>query len=145
MQTSLKPAQAEARHLYETIYCARGEMENRIKECQLDLFADRTSRQPCEPTKCACDSPPVREVHRVAVQQGAKPRRATIPGHQARRSRRRCCFFAAPSPPSSRRKRRVRTALRSWTGRVGLKRLDDTLPIIGAVCEGASQDILVTA
>src|SRR4029079_19332765 len=30
-------------HLYETIYCARGEMENRIKECQLDLFADRTS------------------------------------------------------------------------------------------------------
>ena len=25
------------------IYCARGEMENRIKECQLDLFADRTS------------------------------------------------------------------------------------------------------
>jgi hypothetical protein len=41
--TSLKPAQAEARHLYETIYCARGAMENRIKECQLDLFADRTS------------------------------------------------------------------------------------------------------
>ena len=41
--TSLKPRQAEARHLYETIYCARGEMENRIKECQLDLFADRTS------------------------------------------------------------------------------------------------------
>ena len=36
-------AQYEARALYETIYCARGEMENRIKECQLDLFADRTS------------------------------------------------------------------------------------------------------
>ena len=32
-----------ARRLYEEIYCARGEMENRIKECQLDLFADRTS------------------------------------------------------------------------------------------------------
>jgi hypothetical protein len=31
------------RRLYENIYCARGEMENRIKECQLDLFADRTS------------------------------------------------------------------------------------------------------
>ena len=30
-------------YLYERIYCARGEMENRIKECQLDLFADRTS------------------------------------------------------------------------------------------------------
>lgn len=28
------------RHGY---YCARGDMENRIKECQLDLFADRTS------------------------------------------------------------------------------------------------------
>ena len=41
--TSLSPEQAEARHLYEAIYCARGEMENRIKECQLDLFADRTS------------------------------------------------------------------------------------------------------
>ena len=33
----------DGRHLYEDIYCARGEMENRIKECQLDLFADRTS------------------------------------------------------------------------------------------------------
>jgi len=41
--TSLEPGEAEARYLYETIYCARGEMENRIKECQLDLFADRTS------------------------------------------------------------------------------------------------------
>lgn len=29
--------------LYETHYCARGDMENRIKEQQLDLFADRTS------------------------------------------------------------------------------------------------------
>jgi hypothetical protein len=41
--TSLKPKAGEARHLYEKVYCARGEMENRIKECQLDLFADRTS------------------------------------------------------------------------------------------------------
>jgi hypothetical protein len=29
--------------LYDELYCQRGEMENRIKECQLDLFADRTS------------------------------------------------------------------------------------------------------
>jgi hypothetical protein len=29
--------------LYEDLYCARGDMENRIKEQQLDLFADRTS------------------------------------------------------------------------------------------------------
>jgi len=41
--TSLKPKQAEARFLYEQVYCARGDMENRIKEAQGDLFADRTS------------------------------------------------------------------------------------------------------
>jgi hypothetical protein len=41
--TSLTPEQADARTAYEQIYCARGEMENRIKEQQLDLFADRTS------------------------------------------------------------------------------------------------------
>ena len=35
----------EAQALYEELYCARGEMENRIKEQQLDLFADRTSCQ----------------------------------------------------------------------------------------------------
>ena len=32
-----------AKELYEKVYCARGDMENRIKEQQLDLFADRTS------------------------------------------------------------------------------------------------------
>ncbi len=41
--TSLKRAETGARQLYEDIYCARGDMENRIKECQLDLYADRTS------------------------------------------------------------------------------------------------------
>src|SRR5450631_1032247 len=41
--TSLKRAEAAARHLYEDVYCARGAMENRIKKCQLDLYADRTS------------------------------------------------------------------------------------------------------
>ena len=41
--TSLQAAEHEARALYEKRYCARGEMENHIKECQLDLFADRTS------------------------------------------------------------------------------------------------------
>ena len=33
----------DGRRLYEKLYCARGDMENRIKEQQLDLFADRTS------------------------------------------------------------------------------------------------------
>ena len=41
--TSLPADVIKARRLYERLYCARGEMENRIKECQLDLFADRTS------------------------------------------------------------------------------------------------------
>jgi len=35
--------ECKAKYLYEKVYCARGEMENRIKECQLDLYADRTS------------------------------------------------------------------------------------------------------
>jgi hypothetical protein len=41
--TSLARAECKARYLYEKVYCARGDMENRIKECQLDLYADRTS------------------------------------------------------------------------------------------------------
>ena len=41
--TSRAVADVDARTLYEDVYCARGEMENRIKEQQLMLFADRTS------------------------------------------------------------------------------------------------------
>jgi hypothetical protein len=41
--TSLPTDEWEARALYEDLYCARGDMENRIKEQQLDMFADRTS------------------------------------------------------------------------------------------------------
>lgn len=41
--TSLLPDEIDARPLYEDEYCARGDMENRIKEQQLYLFADRTS------------------------------------------------------------------------------------------------------
>jgi hypothetical protein len=41
--TNLNETYATPRALYENVYCARGEMENRIKEQQLDLFADRTS------------------------------------------------------------------------------------------------------
>jgi Transposase DDE domain group 1 len=43
--TSLSAEAFEAKTLYEQLYCARGEMENRIKEQQLDLFADRTSAE----------------------------------------------------------------------------------------------------
>jgi hypothetical protein len=35
--------QGDGKDLYERVYCARGEMENRIKEQQMGLFADRTS------------------------------------------------------------------------------------------------------
>jgi hypothetical protein len=41
--TSLGIEEMAARSVYEDFYCARGDMENRIKEQQLDLFADRTS------------------------------------------------------------------------------------------------------
>jgi hypothetical protein len=41
--TSLSAEQFDARTVYEDEYCGRGEMENRIKEQQLYLFADRTS------------------------------------------------------------------------------------------------------
>lgn len=41
--TSLSVSDLPARELYEELYCARGECENRIKEAQLDLFADRLS------------------------------------------------------------------------------------------------------
>ena len=42
--TSLLPSAWLARELYEELYCARGEMENRIKE-QLSLFSDRMSTE----------------------------------------------------------------------------------------------------
>lgn len=41
--TNLSSQEYEGQELYEKLYCARGEMENRIKEQQLYLFADRTS------------------------------------------------------------------------------------------------------
>jgi len=41
--SSLNEEEYDARSLYEDEYCARGDMENRIKEKQLMLFADRTS------------------------------------------------------------------------------------------------------
>ena len=41
--TSLAAERLAAQRVYEDLYCARGDMENRIKEQQLDLFATRTS------------------------------------------------------------------------------------------------------
>ena len=41
--TTIEKKEHGARTLYEDLYCARGEMENRIKEQQMGLFSDRTS------------------------------------------------------------------------------------------------------
>jgi hypothetical protein len=41
--TNLPTSRAGAKRLYETLYCVRGETENRIKEQQPELFAARTS------------------------------------------------------------------------------------------------------
>ncbi len=46
--TSLPASQITPSKLYTKKYCPRGEMENRIKEQQLDLLADRTSTQTFE-------------------------------------------------------------------------------------------------
>jgi len=48
----------DGRELYEQVYCARGEMENRIKEQQQDLFADRLSSAGFAPTSCGCGCQP---------------------------------------------------------------------------------------
>ena len=55
--TNVHPAFGAARFLYESVYCQRGEMENRLKECQGDLFADRRRHRRCAPTSCACGLP----------------------------------------------------------------------------------------
>ena len=52
--TSLTRAECKPKYLYEKLYCARGEMENRIKECQLDLYAIAPRPPRCAPTSCAC-------------------------------------------------------------------------------------------
>ena len=57
-----KAAQAarfEPAALYENFYCARGDMENRIKEQQMDLFADRTVPIGWLPTNCGYGSRPL--------------------------------------------------------------------------------------
>lgn len=41
--TSLTAGKIRAQALYQDLFCARGDMEKRIKDCQLDLVADGTS------------------------------------------------------------------------------------------------------
>ena len=56
--TNTQRDKIEAMAPYEGLCCARGEMENRIKEQQLDLFADRTSAHTTGPTSCERTSRP---------------------------------------------------------------------------------------
>ena len=64
--TSLTREEHEARHLYEKVYCARGEMENRIKSLPSRKRGNASSiSMPtalqltrCAPTSCVCGSPP---------------------------------------------------------------------------------------
>ncbi len=58
MVTSLSEEEVEAKAVYEQLYCARGDMENRIKEQQLALFADYTNSAKMRASCLALDEPP---------------------------------------------------------------------------------------
>ena len=55
--TSLRSEEWPAQALYEKVYCARGDMENRIKE-QFSLFAGRVSTETMRAIRCGCICPP---------------------------------------------------------------------------------------
>jgi hypothetical protein len=76
---SLKPAKADARTLYERVYCARGEMENRIKECQLDLGGRGRTRGPTAPRR------PLASEEMVEFLASGAPERPATSLAQARR------------------------------------------------------------
>jgi hypothetical protein len=70
--TNIHAVLGAARFLYEDVYCQRGEMENRLKECQGDLFADRTpapttGRTPIIANAAAPLSKPQRPQQRIMV------------------------------------------------------------------------------
>jgi hypothetical protein len=117
--TSIKAGEAEARHLYEAIYCARGEMENRIKECQLDQPA-RQAPAPspqapmpagiggeptgprqgrCAPTSSGCGFPrwPTSSFARCAASGSGTPHSPTPPAAPSASA----CSRLAPSSASA--------------------------------------------
>ena len=75
--TSLGTGEVKARRLYEKVYCARGDMENRIKECQAeaDLFADRTSAATMRANQLPPGSPSIMQRHRLTPAAGLRPSR----------------------------------------------------------------------
>ena len=90
--TSLGHEVAGSQRLYEKLYCARGDMENRIKERQLDLFAGCHSRQsthtrmnsPPSPRCCAAGRPVRHPCSRAprAAHTGRHPRRGWLAPEQ---------------------------------------------------------------
>jgi hypothetical protein len=56
--TSLKPEEAGPRRLYEKLYCARGDMENRIRSANSTCSPTAPRPRPCAPIRCVCGSPP---------------------------------------------------------------------------------------
>jgi Transposase DDE domain group 1 len=87
------------RELYERLYCSRGGMENRIKECQLDLFADRTSTRAMRSNRRQRRCRPAMVcLHGLCAARGPAPDRSA--GHAPRPGHRR---HHPPQAPQDRR------------------------------------------
>jgi len=57
--TSLSPKEADPRTLYEDLYCARGDMENRYPRSSNSTCSPTApAPPPCAPTRSGCTSPP---------------------------------------------------------------------------------------
>jgi Transposase DDE domain group 1 len=56
--TSPRRDACKAKFLYEKVYCARGDIENRIKECLLDRYADRVGGSTALRLAAAARPPP---------------------------------------------------------------------------------------
>ena len=77
--TSLKAAEHEARALYEKRYCARGEMENRIKECQLNPATPSCMKRSCQRQTTVLSLPTARVMALVPWPSAVS---STIPARQ---------------------------------------------------------------
>src|SRR6516164_10668100 len=106
--TSLSRAEHQARHLYEKLYCARGEMENRIKECQLEVVCAKFSKLVmagglAEPGSKLASLCSIGQTHPfvptcLPAERRAQPRSRLAVGH--RRRRRAAVWTAASTVPS---------------------------------------------
>ncbi|MDB6153846.1 MAG: transposase [Chthoniobacteraceae bacterium] len=114
----------DAEQLYDEVYCARGEMENRIKEQQLGLFSNRTSCHKWWPNQfrvllSACAYVLMETIRRVAL-KGTELARAQVGtirlkllkiGTVIVRNTRRIRLFLSSAYPHQERFRRVCSAL----------------------------------